>query len=937
MPLSLGRTRRSISKLLPFKRRSAVPPLITYLRPNDDGTHYALISPLGSVDGDRDAHCADTSFCEALPIESETDTGEGGIDAAQEQRVEQTTILISPMGGVNGDRVAHYTGADFDEPAPIEIETDTEEDGIVTAQEERIEVTDSTPNPTEQANESSSPTMKLAADGIGINHKTASSNHCFNVGEYVQVAKRDHRHFDARGKIEKITKCYVFFYDERTKTRIQIKPTFLECCANSNVSLTIVSTVETASCDVIGENTASLGGVDGEEACEGSGEGVAADATSCSTKRANNRRSLTTNIADNEGNDETASSNQCFNVGEYVQVAKKGHKYFDARGKIQRMTNCYVIFSDDKTKKRIQIKPTFLERCTNSNGSLTTITTEEMLSYDVSSKSTASLRAVDGGVAWECLEGIGLSTASSGHGLSIEKICFGRSVQATNAFSKFWDVGNYLPPIEVSLKSIDEPDDLPLKLHVGEKNYELYYAEVSEDKSGSSLYTKAKKVTAHYICSKNLREHEENQADFGTLSSSKTWARRQLYLSPAMKLNNEYAVKHIIGRDLTMIEDLGTVGCGFISSKYLEDLLGNNADAKRALGIQIRIFVPTYGVFKGMLMRKRNTCKPIELNDSLRKVAPSRDEDASDDGYIVIKQVFPSKDNFVVGRKFRSSIDPDKKRLKSIADLKGFRSSLATGKSCKMSPMYVRILKGLGVSPSSLECYSRNYKKDPEKLCHTHLVGMADPTNKLPPNSLFVTGMTGSNIDELFIARSPSLLATDGRVIKLVKTKPDEMENDDWDFLQSLTFGAVIFGNPKTGNRPLPELIAGGDLDGDLYFTCWDETIVSQIRRIPITDDDLKKTPDAHDGGKEYDPEWFSKAQIFISQIPKLHLGIDRLICLFYNECIKKDDIDDPDAISFARSYFQALDVKKEGDLIFLPKHLWTAVPEKFQKYLTEK
>jgi len=158
----------------------------------DGGTHYALISTLGSVDGDRDAHCADTSFCEALPIESETDTGEGGIDAAQEQMGEETTILISPMRGVNGDRVAHYTGADFDEAAPIEIETDTDE-------EERIEVTDSTPNPTEQANESSSPTMKLAADGIGINHKTASSNHCFNEEEYVQVAKRDHRQVSREG------------------------------------------------------------------------------------------------------------------------------------------------------------------------------------------------------------------------------------------------------------------------------------------------------------------------------------------------------------------------------------------------------------------------------------------------------------------------------------------------------------------------------------------------------------------------------------------------------------------------------------------------------------------------------------------------------------------------------------------------------------------
>jgi hypothetical protein len=72
------------------------------------------VVPLGSVDGDRDAHCADTSFCEALPIEDKADTGEGGIDAAKEQRAEEAAILIFLMGGVNGDWLcreqhAHWT------------------------------------------------------------------------------------------------------------------------------------------------------------------------------------------------------------------------------------------------------------------------------------------------------------------------------------------------------------------------------------------------------------------------------------------------------------------------------------------------------------------------------------------------------------------------------------------------------------------------------------------------------------------------------------------------------------------------------------------------------------------------------------------------------------------------------------------------------------
>ena len=39
-----------------------------------------------------------------------------------------------------------------------------------------------------------------------------------------------------------------------------------------------------------------------------------------------------------------------------------------------------------------------------------------------------------------------------------------------------------------------------------------------------------------------------------------------------------------------------TMGCGFIPGHMLEDLLGNNNDAKDALAIQVRIVCPTFGV-----------------------------------------------------------------------------------------------------------------------------------------------------------------------------------------------------------------------------------------------------------------------------------------------------------------------------------------------------
>jgi len=967
-----------------------VSPIIKPVRGNlnDENTNYALISPVGSVDGDMDG--------------------------------EKSTILLSSTESQQKKNGAQHTDVSFVGAASIENETETSEDGIQaeetqcnaacvapieneTAQKKRMEETESidieivtvdpTSRPAKQANERTSP-MAVVVDDTE-NNQNEPSNHCFDVGEYVRVVKRGHKNFGACGKIQKRTKCYVFFLEESTKSTIKITPKFLEDASSNNsvstmTSPIIISTrgsfnfndhepnnalmspVRSADGDLDGENTdasfvesasieneteTSEDGIKSEETHDSAAcvapmknetaqeerteetesidiEIVTVDPTSRPAKQANERTSPMAVVVDDTENNQNEPSNHCFDVGEYVRVVKRGHKNFGACGKIQKRTKCYVFFLEESTKSTIKITPKFLEDA-SSNNSVSTASTVSTSYSDMNVKSAIPLGGIDGVGACEGFPGVGLPGAVSSFGLSVEKICFSsNSIKITNAFSNIWGVGSYLPPIEISLESND-PADLPLKLPL-DKVYELYYAEVGDDKSGYSSYTKSKKVTAHYVCSENLREHEEKLADFGTLSPSKVWARRKHYLSPAMKLNKEFAVKHISANDLNMIEDVGTVGCGFIQEKYLEEILGNNAGAKRALGIQIRIFVPTKGVFKGMLMRKRNIGEPIQLNISLRKIAPSRSDGASNDGYIVIKRVFPSSDNFIIGRKFLSPQDLHKKRLKSITDLKGFKNKLASRESCKISKMHVRLLKGLGVSAPSLKRYSMEYKEDPEKLCHTHLVGMADPTNKLPPNSIFVTGMNGFELEELFVTRSPCMEAKDGRVIKVVRTKPDEMENEDWDFLQSLTFGALIFGDPRPGHCSLPELIAGGDLDGDLYFVFWDEAILSEIRPIPIDDDELVKPSGAPVREKQYDPEWFSKAQNFISQVPKLHICIDHLVGLCYNESFKMEDIENPDAVGFARAYKQALDVKKYGDLIFLPRHLWSAVPEKLHKYLTE-
>mmetsp|Transcript_37924 Transcript_37924/g.79438 ORF Transcript_37924/g.79438 Transcript_37924/m.79438 type:complete len:250 (-) Transcript_37924:4-753(-) len=249
--------------------------------------------------------------------------------------------------------------------------------------------------------------------------------------------------------------------------------------------------------------------------------------------------------------------------------------------------------------------------------------------------------------------------------------------------------------------------------------------------------------------------------------------------------------------------------------------------------------------------------------------------------------------------------------------------------------MYQRVLQGLGIPKDILKQYIRQYQKNAENLCHTHVIGMSDPTNKLPPNSVFLTGIL--EIDRLFVSRSPCMEAEDGHVVKVVQTKPTEMRDDEWEWLQSLTFGAIIFGNPRPGDRPLPELIADGDLDGDLYFVLWHKTLLSLIQPVSFTNDELL-APIKDDTAKEkqYDPHWFDKTQRFISRIPHLHADIDQLIGMTYKASEAIDDIRDSDSTSFARAYKQALDAKKHGGSIFLPEHLWETVPNKLHKHLAK-
>jgi hypothetical protein len=156
--------------------------------------------------------------------------------------------------------------------------------------------------------------------------------------------------------------------------------------------------------------------------------------------------------------------------------------------------------------------------------------------------------------------------------------------------------------------------------------------------------------------------------------------------------------------------------------------------------------------------------------------------------------------------------------------------------------------------------------------------------------------------------------------------------------LQDLPFGAIIFSNPRPGERPLPELVASGDLDGDLYLICWNELFLQSIHPEPITDEELLLPPAEKDGKpnnkeKAYDPNWLEKAQALMINAAVLQ-DLNTLISKLYRnaqEIADKSDqfMHDPDAVAFARAYKKSLELGKHGGKVYLPLHLHEKLPKR--------
>lgn len=167
-----------------------------------------------------------------------------------------------------------------------------------------------------------------------------------------------------------------------------------------------------------------------------------------------------------------------------------------------------------------------------------------------------------------------------------------------------------------------------------------------------------------------------------------------------------------------------------------------------------------------------------------------------------------------------------------------------------------------------------------------------------------------------------------------------------WDFLQNYQFGFIFFPDARPGQTFLPSTISNGDLDGDLYFVCWDEEILRQLAAFHADKKGIMPASPAAEPYVHAEPLhgcnsncWPEDAQQIMCNATGA-AEVQTLIAKCYKLSKKLADassegMDDPNAVAFATAYEDALLYEKYGAPIRLPKHLHVELPEKLRKYVT--
>ena len=187
------------------------------------------------------------------------------------------------------------------------------------------------------------------------------------------------------------------------------------------------------------------------------------------------------------------------------------------------------------------------------------------------------------------------------------------------------------------------------------------------------------------------------------------------------------------------------------------------------------------------------------------------------------------------------------------------------------------------------------------------LMGVVDETGTLAADEIFCQikdDRLFAVIDgDIVVAKNPCMHPGDVRVLKAVRNSRLEVYSQN----------VVVFS--RQGTRPVPNMCSGSDLDGDLYFISWDQSLIPPQVDEPMKYDGLaanvKNGPITSDDLKEF--------MVFFIKNDKLGVIANTHVA-FADQF--KEGVRDPACMALAKLFSFAVDFPKTGYIAEIPKEI---------------
>jgi hypothetical protein len=442
----------------------------------------------------------------------------------------------------------------------------------------------------------------------------------------------------------------------------------------------------------------------------------------------------------------------------------------------------------------------------------------------------------------------------------------------------------------------------------------------------------------------NLQDSLSKVADFESVGDAgKTASRIELLFSPAMSEKKEAVIIELSENEFEFVEDTTELAkCSegnFHAPRSFFENCFKGVRGQRITTVQPRFLIDGR-LGKGTFTLKEGIDK-IQIPRSMIKVDASKVAVNNRRNFILVTKAFPSKKNLYMGKYLNKEVvrataldelqQPISNMFRDVLIDKGVPKHLITeyntrkvkGKKERDKRKSIKTRQSKRIKNQK----QQNREAPPQDdlyFADAYLVGGCDPTPgcRIPNGYVAIPGLPDS-VDSVLVSRSPALSQADMARLPVWKNS----------ILNHHHFGEMFFGN---GSTPLPNLLADGDLDGDLYFVIWDEKIVEEV---PFTDIAAleqtvilsRKRSKKHSRffsrttKVENNNNWFKETQDVMADVG-LAIQVTALISILYNESKAEWSSDNcvrDDYIAYGNAYKKSLDLQKHGDAVDLPGHLW--------------